>query len=761
MVYQIFESEKELLFFREMLDSFLNKIKKAVIIIVNEEIFFVNQDFCNITGYTKDEVYRMKPLDFVHHDFLNLAKKNMATNSVVPYETWAKRKDGSQLPVLITPNILQYKGNSFRIVSIKNLTQEKQYLKQERLLRKTMEQTHESIVITDIDANIIYVNNKFCEITGYSKEEVMGANPNILQSGYHTKTFYESMWQIITSGKVWHGVLRNKKKDNSLYWEEATIVPIVNEAGKIDSYLGVKKDITEQKMIEENFKNTEIKYYELIKNAPIGIISADISGNIIIINPVIETFSKILSLQEIKKINILTSPLLRTIGVSDQFQKCINNKKKIKYEVSYRLKNGKDIYFRLYLSPVTNQEGKVISVLLIIENISQEKEYEKVIIKAKEKAEENDRLKDIFLANMSHELRTPLNAILGFTEILNNSKNLLPEQKEYLTYIENSANHLLELVTDLVDIAQIESGKITINKEKIKVSDLINTLIPITEKQFSIYQKDYLDFTIDINDAIKNYVLNVDKSRFVQIIINLINNAIKYTNEGGIVFSATVVKDELVFSVQDTGIGIPEDKHETIFERFRQTEENLTRQYEGSGLGLTIAKELVTLMEGRIWLKSELGKGSVFSVAFRIDTHTEEEIQKDIITVNNRKILKNRFTILLVEDNSQNKLLIKTVLLNYNFNVIEADNGKKAIEILKKTPFINLVLMDIQMPEMNGIEATKIIRKMNITIPIIAQTALAFPEDKKKALDAGCNEVLIKPFKQDQLLTTIIKYLTL
>ena len=747
-------------FFKKLLNVFLDSATEAALITENDKILFVSHRFTEITGYSEDEVLKMSPLDFVHPDFKGVTKKNMMARSEVPYEIWAKRKDNSQFPVLLIPKMVEFDGKHIRIIAIRDLTKEKQHLQQELLLTKTFEQSHESIIITDPEATIIYVNQKFCDLTGYTKEEVIGQNPRILQSGIHSKKFYKSMWETLTSGKEWQGEFQNKKKDGTIYWEKVTITPIQNKNGKIQSYLGIKEDITTEKQIEENFKDTEIKYKALIDNAPLAIVTINAKGNIVMINQMMVDFLGSPSKEETMKINVLDFPLLKEAGVSAQFQKCIDTGEKMKFESDYISKWSKRMFYRLYLSPLKSSRGRVIGVLAIAEDISKEKRYEKGIIEAKEKAEETDRLKDIFLANMSHELRTPLNAIIGFSEFLKNADNLTPEQKEYVDYIDDSGTHLLKLINDLVDVSRIESKQLSFTLEKNKISDLMDPLIPVLRNQLTTFQKEHLEFIVKPYEEIKDVILNVDKSRFVQIITNLVNNAIKYTEKGEINLSCSVANNELIISVKDSGIGIPKNKQNIIFERFRQVEEKLSRKYEGSGLGLTLVKELTQLMKGKVWVESKLGKGSIFYVSFPIVPETSEvkkpQEETEDKASNDSKFKDDKFTVLLVEDNLQNRILIRNILADYNFNVLEANNGEEAIKLFNEAPYINAILMDLQMPVMDGIEATKIIRKTNRTIPIIAQTALTSPQDKEKALTAGCNDILQKPFKKDQLLLKII-----
>ncbi len=368
---------------------------------------------------------------------------------------------------------------------VQDITDRKKAEAQISKLNKSIEQSPSTIVITDLDGSIEYVNPKFTEITGYSAEEVIGKNPRILKSGKMPDEVYRQVWQTLQSGDVWRGEFLNQKKNGDLYWEWATMTSIKNDKGEIINYIAIKEDISLRKQMEAD------------------------------------------------------------------------------------------------------------------------------LIAAKERAEESDRLKSAFLANMSHEIRTPLNSIIGFSELLGDEAYDAEMKNTFVSHIVTNGNNLLTIISDIVDISKIESGEITIRTSSFKVAQLLDDLtimheINAKEKQLS------LKCICACKSSNEPVVVSADKERLFQVFNNLIGNALKFTAQGYIEIGCRQSDRMIEFYVKDTGIGIPADYHEKIFDRFRQVEASYTRKYGGNGLGLAISKKLIELMGGKIWVESEVGKGSTF-----------------------------------------------------------------------------------------------------------------------------------------------------
>ncbi|MGD9995164.1 MAG: transporter substrate-binding domain-containing protein [Salinivirgaceae bacterium] len=379
----------------------------------------------------------------------------------------------------------------------------------------------------------------------------------------------------------------------------------------------------------------------------------------------------------------------------------------------------------------------------------------KELLKAKEAAESSDRLKTIFLQNMSHEIRTPMSAILGFLSLL--EKNDLESEKrsQYLDVIQQSGQRLLSTLNDIMEISKIETGQKSINPEPVNVVDTLKYLHKLFNKQVSDKN---LGFELAEHIDTSRATIETDKNMLEGMLTNLISNALKFTEKGSITMGNYLENKALVFYVKDTGIGIPKDRHEAIFDRFVQADLNMTRSHEGSGLGLSIVKAYLTMLGGNIWLESTPGLGSTFFFSI---PYKPLSITSKIMGTTNPMELKSdkKNTILIVEDDPYNSLFIKTILENPNMDFLSAVNGMEAVQMVQEHPEISLVLMDLKMPLLNGIDATRKIREFNTRIPIIAQTAYALSGDDEKALEAGCNDYISKPIDKDVLIQVINKYL--
>ena len=375
------------------------------------------------------------------------------------------------------------------------------------------------------------------------------------------------------------------------------------------------------------------------------------------------------------------------------------------------------------------------------------------------KAEESDRLKSAFLANMSHEIRTPMNGILGFADLLNDDFIDPDEKRRFINIIKTNGQHLLSIINDIIDISKIDSNQLKITNVNFNLNHLLDELFIAYQNE--IVQKGKTEITLQLDKALQDAQSHIisDDIRLRQILYNLISNSLKFTKSGFIRFGYSLSGDNLEFFVQDTGKGIAANKQSIIFERFRQEEETHTRQFGGTGLGLTISKALVELMGGKIWLSSEEGDGSTFYftipyipfVAQPEPSH-EKNHQKNHFDF-------SRKTILAADDVQVNLDLISVYLKKTNASLLFANDGKEALEICKNNPAVDLVLMDIQMPVMNGYEATREIRKFNKDLPVIAFTAYVFANDKIQCLEAGCNDFIPKPMDKNLLLKMLNKYL--
>ncbi len=380
------------------------------------------------------------------------------------------------------------------------------------------------------------------------------------------------------------------------------------------------------------------------------------------------------------------------------------------------------------------------------------------LVKAKEKAEESDRLKTAFLANMSHEIRTPMNSIIGFSELLDDETLSPYDRKEYIRVIQYNGRHLLDIINNLVDIARIDSHQITISKHVFNLNHLLDRLLMQCEDLRR--QKSKSEITITLEKGLSDetgYIIS-DEENLRKILVNLLDNSLKFTTSGIIKFGYTKEGETLRFFVLDTGRGISKDKQNIIFEKFRQEEESFTRHFGGSGLGLSIARGLVQLMGGGIWLESDPGKGSVFYFTIPFSAPGE----KVPVNLPERSFHEFNFkgkSILVVDDVDANLDLIQLSFVKTGASLYPATNGQVALDIIHLHPEIDLVLMDMQMPVINGFEATREILKVNPNLPVIAVTAYVSADDIQRCYEVGCIDFLAKPFDNKEIQRIARKYL--
>ena len=390
----------------------------------------------------------------------------------------------------------------------------------------------------------------------------------------------------------------------------------------------------------------------------------------------------------------------------------------------------------------------------IISNAFERQVMEDNLKKAKEKAEESDRLKSAFLANMSHEIRTPMNGIIGFSDLLMNPKLSEEQRSYYAKIVSDSSRQLLSIVTDILDLSRIETGEVKLKSEKISLNAMVSELYryykhKIGDRSISLLPSTDLD-----DDASMVYA---DRNKLHQVLHHLMNNAIKFTQKGYVKFGYHAKNEMVEFFVKDTGIGIPVQLHKNVFEPFRQVEMEATREYGGTGLGLTISQKLTKLMKGEMWLESEENKGSTFYFSIPYEPVSTMEFTNKKMHPASPDNFGN-LKVLVAEDEEMNYIYMEELLSDMGMFVVHARDGQEAVNMCKSDKEIDLVLMDIKMPKLNGLDATKVIKEYNPNLTIIAQTAYAMLEDRQKALEAGCDDYITKPIDKERLLETLRKH---
>lgn len=519
------------------------------------------------------------------------------------------------------------------------------------------------------------------------------------------------------------------------------------------------KDIEERKKIDEALRESEELYRQLVQASPDGIALVDTSGNIIYASP--------------QNVNIFGFPKdvqaigLNILGFIDPvdlprarlgFLKVIENQETGTENYTMVKANGQKITVEVNSAPVKDYRGFTKGMISILRDITERKKFEEELIKAKNKAEESDQLKSAFLANMSHEIRTPMNGIVGFANLLNEQNLTDQERLEYTSIINKNSKLLLQLIDDILDVAKIEAGQLVIREKPCNITQVLNDQYTLFKHLIETGDKHEIALILTIPQNPIVHSVMMDQARVKQIISNLLSNALKFTRKGKIEFGYTVGEDMITFFVKDTGIGISKDKQQIIFDRFRQADETTSRRYGGTGLGLTISKNLVKLMKGQMWVESELNQGSTFyfTIPYAANAPESKPNIETAVKVPDQSMYNWKGKcILIAEDEYINLVYLQEILKVTGVKIIHASNGEDAIQICKVTPDINLILMDIKMPGVSGYVATREIKKIRPSLPIIAQTAYAMEEEKIRCMEAGCDQYMAKPIDRKKLLSLI------
>ncbi len=610
---------------------------------------------------------------------------------------------------------------------------------------------------------IIEVNERFCEITGYTSEELLNKSIKILylnESDYNNvgDSIYRDV-DDLGAGTVETTWIR---KDGRVIDVLITVTPH-DFRDKTKGFVFSVLDITLRRNSEREIKEHERQLSSVISHLPGFVYTCknDEEWTMLYISngcKVITGYDPDDLLNNNKiSFNEIIKDEYRSI-LHDEWSRVLKFQWPLRLEyqivtadneIRWVLERGNGVY---------DSDGNLLFLEGYIEDITEQKENETELVKAKEKAEESDYFKSAFLANVSHEIRTPMNGILGFLDLLQEADLNDEDRDKYIDIINKSGLRLLETINAIIELSKIDIGESKLNIESVDISEIMRYQLNFFKPQA---ESRGLGFIINETVSGEKALIDTDRQKLEGVLMNLIKNAIKFTKSGYIEVGNRMDGERLMFYVKDTGIGIQADRIDAIFERFTQADMNLTRDYEGSGLGLSIVKAYIESLNGDIWVESIPGEGSTFYFYLPYNGTIDNHSKTGATVEPKGKMKLGEVKILIAEDDINSYTYIETVLKKEGIAVVRAINGAETVEIVKSDNDIDLILMDMRMPIMDGYEATQKIREMNKEIPIVAQTAFAFAADKNEVMEAGCNDFISKPLKKAELLRIINKYLNI
>ena len=627
-------------------------------------------------------------------------------------------------------------------------------VKAEQLLLKSIIDTIPvMITLYDEEVNII-VNKAFEKITGWTKEDIHTSN--VMELVYPDPGYREKVKKImdkLTPG--FNDIIMYTKKG---FYLETSWANVKLPDGK---RVGIGLDASSMKQAEKELKESEERFRNLADNISQFAWMTDKSGNITWYNKRWYDYSGT-TYEEMKGLG------WTKVHHPDHVDRVVTHikdcfEKGTRWEDTFPLRNksGKYRWFLSRALPLKNDNGEITGWFGTNTDITESKKLQEELITAKEKAEKAISVQSSFIQNISHEVRTPMNSILGFTELLQKTIKTGNEER-FLNAISYNGKQLLRLIDDIVDLSRLDKNELSLSKSVVQPEKVIHQ----TRLQFEglklMLKKEHLDLIIKTVELLPNIYLYTDYHRLQQVINNLVSNAVKYTDEGYVEIGLDLdeKRKEIIFHVKDTGIGIDRVNFKRVFKRFQQFDTSDKKKFSGTGLGLAISKNLVKLFGGKIWFDSKFGVGTTFYF-----THPYIESNKGVQRKNKQldlnskqKPILNGKTILIAEDDEYSYLMMEAMLMDTKARILHAANGKKALEIFEKHD-IDLIFLDIRLPDMTGYDILKEIKKKNIQVPLIAQTAFAMPEEKRKSMKEGFDFHATKPLSQEDLYIILNKFL--
>lgn len=614
---------------------------------------------------------------------------------------------------------------------------------------------HAMLSITDVSGRILYVNELFCRVSGYSERELLGSAHDVVESEAHSPKFYQELRDTLGSGQVWRGKIQNRHKDGHFYWVSATVMPVLDQLGMPLRYVSILTDITVEKSLSEGLFRQRAFFADIVEAVGGGLLVEDVRGKCVFANK--------------EAARLLGRPVRDLLGrglideILESFDPAVCGPGRGedrpsrwpagRYEGTFVSRGGGRRPIVIDVQPLGRQaaiRGNVIS----LRDHSEEQQRRDAARSALEAADRASRAKSAFVANLSHEIRTPLHAMLGLASLAIDDSIDSTSRRQYLQRIVENANVLTGLISDVLDLSRIEAGEFTVDRTEFALHDLLHSTLRSFREAASAKG---LELRLDIASNVPAEAMG-DPVLIRQIVCNYLGNAIKFTAKGYVELKAKLENRGLVhLAVSDTGIGIGPEALGRLFRPFTQADESTRRRFGGTGLGLSICRQLATRMNGRTGVESHPGCGSTFWVALPLVAATRVVPSVACLPATQLDGLAG-IRVLLVEDDETSTLVSTALLSKWGVSVAVAGSGGEALDMVdRERGRFDLVLMDLHLPGMDGFEAATALRRRYAEkeLPIVALTAAAFEEDRERSRRIGMNDFLAKPFDADRLRTIV------
>jgi PAS domain S-box-containing protein len=725
---------------------------------------YVNPRWMELSGLTFEEAIGFGWLNAVHPDDREQLERKWKTDFQLHQSSIAEyrflKPDGSIIWVIgnASPEWNSNKITGY-IGTITDITEHKKaeevIAESETKYRHLVTQSLDGIFIIDLTGKFISVNKAICDNLKYSEAELLSMNLwDIVPEEFHSQ-HKQRLLPIVkgetSTANAEYGV---RGKDGIIHTIEVMSSPYYN-GNEIVGFQGIARDTTERNHAEKALRDSEEKYRGIFENVQDVYYETSVDGIILEVSPSIKTLSKgqysIDDLLGKSMIELYSEPGDRQVILTE-----LRTKGTITdFEVTFNNKDGGVVPCSISAKLILNSNGQPKKIIGSMHDITDRKNVTEALKNAKDKAEASDKLKTSFLNNISHEVRTPLNGILGFAEIMSQPGLSVEDKNESLLLLRESSDRLLNTITNYMDISLLTSGSLSVHKRDFNPAKVLKRIYENFEAVCSIRN---LGFLLKISEEAINLTINSDPEILQKILSHLLNNAVKFTEKGSIDFGYHIHNNDIVFFVKDTGIGIGKESIEIVFDKFSKEERGHLKITEGSGLGLSIAKGMTEIIGGRIQAESILGEGSCFYVYVPVESK-HSLIHPDVPHIADNKI-KPGEVILVAEDDDTNFFYLNALITREtSAKVLHAANGREAIELFKANPGINLILMDIKMPEIDGFEATRQIKRLNQLVPVIAITAYAMSGDEDRIMAAGCDGYISKPINKKDLIEKMAEFI--